>query len=504
MADQIIDVNYEVNEANSELEGKSTEQLCHEANGLYQQMEAVGNVALMMAASAGRRLLIVKERLPHGEFGSWCDDNLDFSQSKANKMMQLAKRATDENSIFSNSYTCTNLSISKVFALLSAPEEIAKEVIESEDVTDMTVTELKGEIAALKARNDELEAGTGDEIENLKNRIAELEAEQSESEISTAELEAKNQEIEKLTQKLEKEKARVASAKAKANEDVQKAVDKYKAEKEGKAELQAAYAEKTIARLEKELSASSQNELTTFRTQVNILQEIFQSCCKSLAVIEAKDPGQGEKVRSALLQVLHTEEEQLKELKFIADHYGLENQLGKCIEELNELVEALSHENIDHVQEEIADVENMIEQVKYLLGLHEYRIRCIRLSKTFRQLTRMVNHDPGLAVEIEALQGAKNKDSDNDSVNEPKHYRLDGLGIESIDVIKAVLREDGFKAFCRGNALKYLIRADHKGGVEDLEKARVYLNWEIGMEDRIAIVTDIKQTEWDGRNPNEG
>ena len=38
----------------------------------------------------------------------------------------------------------------------------------------------------------------------------------------------------------------------------------------------------------------------------------------------------------------------------------------------------------------------------------------------------------------------------------------------------------------------------------DLEKARVYLNWEIGMEDRIAIVTDIKQTEWDGRNPNEG
>nr|DAO28133.1 MAG TPA: triphosphate pyrophosphohydrolase [Caudoviricetes sp.] len=31
-----------------------------------------------------------------------------------------------------------------------------------------------------------------------------------------------------------------------------------------------------------------------------------------------------------------------KELKFIADHYGLENQLGKCIEEFNELVEALN------------------------------------------------------------------------------------------------------------------------------------------------------------------
>lgn len=193
-----------------------------------------------------------------------------------------------------------------------------------------------------------------------------------------------------------------------------------------------------------------------------------------------------------------------KELKFIADYYGLENQLGKCIEELNELVEALSHQNIDHVREEIADVENMLEQIKYLLRLSDYSIRRIRLSKTFRQLTRMVNQDPGLAVKIEALRTADNKETGCDSVNEPKHYKLDGLDIESIDVIRAVLGEGGFKAFCRGNALKYLIRADQKGGVEDLEKARVYLNWEIGMEDRIAIVTNIKQTEWDGRNLNEG
>lgn len=175
-----------------------------------------------------------------------------------------------------------------------------------------------------------------------------------------------------------------------------------------------------------------------------------------------------------------------KELKFIADHYGLENQLGKCIEELNELVEALSHQNIDHVREEIADVENMLEQIKYLLGLSDYSIRCIRLGKTFRQLTRMVNQDPGLAVKIETLRTAEHNDSGHDAVNEPKHYKLDGLDIESIDVIKAVLKDEGFKAFCRGNTLKYLIRADNKGELEDLKKAMVYLNWEIN-----------------GRNPNE-
>lgn len=322
MTESIIDVNYEINEANGELEDKSTEQLCHEANGLYQQMEAVGNVALMMAASAGRRLLIVKERLPHGEFGTWCDNNLDFSQSKANKMMQLAKRSSDENSIFSNSYTCTNLSISKAFALLSASDDVAKEVIESENINDMTVTELKAEIANLKARNNELEADTN-EIEKLKNRIAELESEQSESEISVEELNAKDDEIKRLKEKLEKEKAKAKAAKNNTEDAVKEAVDKYKAEyekekaeavKEGKAKLQAAYteAEKTIARLEKELSASSQEDLTTFRAQVNILQEVFQSCCKSLEIIKSKDSKQGEKIRDALLQVLHIEEEQLK------------------------------------------------------------------------------------------------------------------------------------------------------------------------------------------------
>lgn len=322
MTESIIDVNYEINEANGELEDKSTEQLCHEANGLYQQMEAVGNAALMMAVSAGRRLLVVKERLPHGEFGTWCDNNLDFSQSKANKMMQLAKRSSDENSIFSNSYTCTNLSISKAFTLLYAPDDVAKEVIESENINDMTVTELKTEIANLKARNNELEAGT-DEIEHLKNRIIELEAEQSESEISVDDLTAKDDEIKRLKEKLEKEKAKAQTAKNKTEAAVQEAVDKYKAEhekekeeavREGNAKLQEAYseAEKTIARLEKELSASSQEELTTFRAQVNILQEVFKSCCKSLEIIESKDQEQGEKVRSALLQVLHIEEEQLK------------------------------------------------------------------------------------------------------------------------------------------------------------------------------------------------
>lgn len=65
------------------------------------------------------------------------------------------------------------------------------------------------------------------------------------------------------------------------------------------------------------------------------------------------------------------------------------------------------------------------------------------------------------------------------SIRHPKHYDLKGLEpYESIDVIKASL-EDGFENFCIGNILKYILRYKNKNGVEDLKKAKVYLDWSI-------------------------
>ena len=66
-----------------------------------------------------------------------------------------------------------------------------------------------------------------------------------------------------------------------------------------------------------------------------------------------------------------------------------------------------------------------------------------------------------------------------DIINSPDHYKLPGLNVEAIDVVKAVLGPDKFQGFCRGNEIKYLIRAERKNGIEDLEKAQKYLSWEI-------------------------
>jgi len=62
--------------------------------------------------------------------------------------------------------------------------------------------------------------------------------------------------------------------------------------------------------------------------------------------------------------------------------------------------------------------------------------------------------------------------SSSDPIN-PSHYKQGG--IECIEAIKAATG-DGFINYVWGNVLKYLWRWPKKGGVDDLKKARWYLD----------------------------
>lgn len=62
-----------------------------------------------------------------------------------------------------------------------------------------------------------------------------------------------------------------------------------------------------------------------------------------------------------------------------------------------------------------------------------------------------------------------------DAVDHPAHYTAGG--VECIDAIGSALGCDGFKSYCRGNVVKYIWRAELKGGAEDYRKARRYIDW---------------------------
>jgi hypothetical protein len=81
------------------------------------------------------------------------------------------------------------------------------------------------------------------------------------------------------------------------------------------------------------------------------------------------------------------------------------------------------------------------------------------------------------------------------AVNSPPHYASGS--IECIDAIReAVAGLSGEEAYCTGNAIKYLWRWKRKGGKQDLEKARWYINrlLDHGLDDNAAPIPSLSWT----------
>ena len=66
-------------------------------------------------------------------------------------------------------------------------------------------------------------------------------------------------------------------------------------------------------------------------------------------------------------------------------------------------------------------------------------------------------------------------ETETDVVNHPSHYTQGG--IECIDALKAAtVSKTGIEAVCTANAIKYLWRYEEKNGIEDVKKARWYID----------------------------
>lgn len=70
-------------------------------------------------------------------------------------------------------------------------------------------------------------------------------------------------------------------------------------------------------------------------------------------------------------------------------------------------------------------------------------------------------------------EASSNGVTTTDTVHNPAHYNQGG--IEAIAYIKQQVGE-GFVSYCEGNVHKYIHRYRYKNGVEDLKKARWYLD----------------------------
>lgn len=89
----------------------------------------------------------------------------------------------------------------------------------------------------------------------------------------------------------------------------------------------------------------------------------------------------------------------------IINHYGIDNQQRKLEEEVFELQEAITiYENSYHnlksgIEEELADVKNVLEEIRYYYDIEWQKVNKIQVEKIERQLERIKNETDNTMVE---------------------------------------------------------------------------------------------------------
>ena len=99
----------------------------------------------------GKRLIEVKENLQHGEYLSWLKTKVQFTERTAQRFMQVGKE-------FSNTTSLSHLGSTKLFLLAGLDEENRQEVMQENNLGDMTTRELEQVVKEKKEIKKQLEA----------------------------------------------------------------------------------------------------------------------------------------------------------------------------------------------------------------------------------------------------------------------------------------------------------------------------------------------------------
>lgn len=314
--------------------------LAVEIRSLQQQARIV---VMSYAVEIGRRLCEAKAVVPHGEWTSWLEEKVQFSQSTAQNYMKMYERfGSQQVSLFEDGKTETimNLPYTKALKLLAVPEEEMDEFMEENDVEHMSVRELEQAIkerneaqAALHEAKTELEQTAEamlkteeraresrkemeklrEQLEELKNRPVEVAVEaptpEMLEEIRAQEEKKYTEEREKLEKKLDAAEKKlkkaeeetkklefvIGEAEKKAEWKLREEIDKAQQEKET-FEAEKKEAEARAEALERKLKLSD-SSTAIFQVYFQAVQEDLN---RMVGLIKKAEPEQAEKFKAAL------------------------------------------------------------------------------------------------------------------------------------------------------------------------------------------------------------
>ena len=310
--------------------------------------------AVSCAIEIGERLLEAKDLVPHGEWGKWLKENVNYSQSTANNLMRLYKEyGNNQGSLFTtvtNSQAIMNLDVSKALALTVLPPEEREEFVAEHDVEQMSTRDLKEalqENRELKRQLEEKDRQVKETSAQLDTAITErqkmqeklsetvnqnagyekslqvkidaakkLEQEKKVAEEKRRESEQKVQQLQRQIDALKEQKPQPdqqmigqlrAEAEKQAQQQFQEQIEKLTQEKE-RAEQKAQQAEERNRQLESKASSVQSKELIVFDEKFKAFQDNYNQLNSLIAKMEDATAG---KVREAVKKLLSVMTENL-------------------------------------------------------------------------------------------------------------------------------------------------------------------------------------------------
>ena len=280
-------------------------------------------IVLENGIQIGQRLQEAKEKVGHGGFGDWCQENLNYSQDTAQKFMRLAKEYGDPDSVLANTAMSRNFSISNALSLLKLPEEDREKFAKEHPIEDMTNKALEDEIRKLKEEKATLEEEVTEvarDRSEIDGRLSEAEAEvqrlkgQLESAtVDAGRIEELNEKLKKAKEKLKKEKdGRQSEIDAAIEKERQGIIDQANAEaadRMNKITGENEELRKALDDTSKKLERLSQGPLLQFKVMTDQLQDAFAKCGE--LILEEQDQETADKMNVALRAIVQAFEEAL-------------------------------------------------------------------------------------------------------------------------------------------------------------------------------------------------
>lgn len=241
----------------------------------------------------GRCLIEAKDMLSHGEWRSWLEERVEFSERSAQRFMRLARE-------WSNPTALSDLGATKALALLALPPEERETFLEEHNVVDMSARQLE---QAIKERDEALAAAehaAADQraAEQARDKMAE------DMRLLNARLSGAREEREQAIQDIARLEAELAEVKARpvevAVETVvdQEAIDKARAD--AIAEMQ--------AKLDKAKEAAAKARDKQKQAEASV--EILKRSLEEQAKVEKKAAMAGDK-ELAQFEVLFNQGQEL-------------------------------------------------------------------------------------------------------------------------------------------------------------------------------------------------